>query len=219
MLGPPVHLSMIQKCSALDAADLTTMKYYVLVGTKLPVDLYEGMGKYFPNCGLYGGFGMSEVSGMVTLNYPEPRPASVGKLSHGTQIKIVNDEGANCCIQEDGEICYRGNRKFKGYFGDSKTTDEAFDIDGWFLTGDIGHFDEDGFLYIVDRKKDLLKYRNFQVMPSEIEDILIRHPAVKQVTVIGIPDPESTDLPAAVIVKHNDFELTEEEVAEIVAGS
>lgn len=202
----------------MDDSDLSSIRYFVSVGSKLSDDLYEAVQAHLPNGNLYCGYGMSEKSGMITLNCPIPKPSSVGLLSTGYHMKIVDENGDRCGINEDGEIGLKSNFKFLGYYDNEEITSSAFDSDGWFLTGDIGHCDEDGYLYIVDRKKDLLKYCNYQVSPTEIESILLKHPGIKQVTVIGIPDPASTELPAAVIVKHDDVDVSADEVMEMVAG-
>lgn len=210
---------MLSRSPHLSDADLTSIRYFVTVGSKMPDELCDRMKEYFPNGGIYGGYGMSEASGVITLNYPISRPMSVGRVSYGMEIKIVSEDSERCGTDENGEICLRPTCKFAGYYDNEEVTDSAFDTDGWFLTGDIGNFDADGYLYIVDRKKDILKYRNFQVSPTEIESILIKHPGIRHVTVIGIPDDESTELPAAVIVKQDNADLTEDEVKEMIAGT
>lgn len=176
------------------------------------------MQKYLPNGKIYAVYGLTELSGAATVNYPQPRPGSVGSLVNEIYAKIMSDSNEPCEANMDGEICLKVKYPFLEYFGDKSNTQNAYDRDGWFITGDIGHFDEDGFLYIVDRKKDILKYRGSQISPSEIEDILMQDPAIKQVCVVGIPDELSTDLPAAVVVRQPNAQITESDIDGIVAS-
>lgn len=134
-------------------------------------------------------------------------------------MKIVDDDGNRCGVNVDGEICLKTTYKFIGYYNNREATEELFDKEGFLKTGDIGHFDEDGDLFIVDRKKDLLKYCNFQISPSEIDSYLIESPAIKSACVVGIPDPLVTDLPAAVVVRADGSNITEEEICNMVAGN
>jgi 4-coumarate--CoA ligase len=104
----------------------------------------------------------------------------------------------------------------KGYFGNSTATDATIDREGWLHTGDVGIFDEEGHLRIVDRVKELIKYKGFQVPPAELEALLITHPAVADVAVIGVPDDEAGELPKAFVVKKPDAEVTAEELQAFV---
>lgn len=102
-------------------------------------------------------------------------------------IQVVNDQGHRLGPDEDGELLVRPPFTFLGYWRDAAATSEAVDRDGWLHTGDVGHFDENGFLYLSDRKKDILKYRNYQISPSELENIILRIKGVANVCVVGIP--------------------------------
>lgn len=196
----------------IDKTDISSVRHYLCGGSTVAEELCMQMGKRLPNGNVYVGYGLSEIGGIVSFNKP-PRSGSVGLLCGGVQTKIVDDDGKLCDIIETGELCLKVPYKFTGYYGNSEMTRNAFDTDGWFITGDIGYFDADGYLYIVDRKKDILKYCNYQISPSEIESILIKHPGIKQVCVVGVPDLVCTDLPAAVIVKQDDdIQLTEENI-------
>jgi len=106
----------------------------------------------------------------------------------------------------------------KGYLNNEQATNETIDSDGWLHTGDVAHFDSDGFIYIVDRIKELIKYKGFQVPPAELEGLLLTHPAVADSAVIGIPDDEAGELPKAFITLKPGAEATAEEIQEFVSG-
>lgn len=162
---------------------------------------------------------MTELAGIISSNFPEPRAGSVGQLVSGTTIKIVDDKGNRCGIGEDGEICFLLQFPFLGYYGDAAATEAFMDGDGWLHSGDSGHFDTDGYLYVVDRLKEILKYRSYQVSPSELEAVILKHPGVMSVCVVGIPNAMCTDLPAAVVLKNDAIDVTEQEIADIVKST
>lgn len=160
---------------------------------------------------------MSEAAGMISLNYPEPRPGSVGQLVNDITVKIIDGTTGNRCgIGKDGEICFLFQHPFLGYYGDADSTNAAVDSDGWLHSGDIGHFDAEGYLFIVDRIKDIIKHRGYQISPSEIEEVILKHQGVTSVCVVGIPDVLWTDLPAAVVLKNGDVDVTEREIMDSI---
>lgn len=161
---------------------------------------------------------MSEVGGVISANMGTNDKDTVGKLQVERCVKIVDEEGNRCGVNIDGEICVKLNHKCLGYFGNQKATDELFDAEGFAHTGDIGRFDEDGFLYLVDRKKELLKYNSEQISPSEIEAHLIKSTYIKAVCVVGIPE-NGTEFPAAVVVRADGSNITEKDVLDLIAGS
>lgn len=161
---------------------------------------------------------MSEAAGFISSELMGPcRSDSVGQLVNCVLVKIIDDEGNRCGAGIDGQICVKLNYKFLGYYGNQSATDEIIDNESFLMTGDVGHFDEDGFLHIVDRKKDLLKYRGFQISPSEIEAFLINLPKIRSVCVVGIPNDVSGDLPAAVVVR-NSNDISKKEIFDSVSG-
>lgn len=133
--------------------------------------------------------------------------------------KIVNDNGERCGVNVDGEICMKLNYKFLGYYGNQEATDVFFDTESFIKMGDIGHYDEDGDLFVVDRKKELSKYCNFQISPSEIDAFLTESSDIKSACVVGISDAVATDLPAAVIVRADGSKIIENDVYNMVAGN
>lgn len=216
IMGPPSHLYLTLKSNLLQSISLTSLRYYLCGGSMMSQDLCNKLERYLPNGRIHVAYGLTEASGCTSINYPQIKPSSVGCLTNEVQAKIINDMGEQCGVDENGELYLKLNYPFMGYYGDDETTADTIDKNGWLKTGDIAHFDADGYLYIVDRKKDILKYCNCPLSPSEIEDTLIRNPAIKQVCVVGVPDLICTDLPAAVVVKQESANITESEIYDIV---
>lgn len=157
------------------------------------------------------GYGMTEMSGVLTLNPPESnRYGKVGIPVPGAEVRLVDDAGNDVPLGEPGEVIARGPALMKSYINRPDATAETI-VDGWLHSGDIGVMDEDGFIEIVDRKKDMILVSGFNVSPNEIEDAISTIPGVVQVGVIGIPDEKTAEAPAAFIVR-NDDAVTEEVV-------
>lgn len=128
----------------------------------------------------------------------------------------ISDEplGPNC----RGELCFKGDLIMKGYCGDTSSTSATIDNNGWLHTGDIGYYDEEGYFYIVDRLKELIKYKGFQVPPAELEAILLSNPNIKDAAVVGLPDEQAGELPLAFIVKQANAKITAKDVQQYVNG-
>lgn len=218
-LNSPHHLILMMKHEQLKNTDLSSLRVQLAGGSKVPLHVQIEMNSYIPNGNVCVAYGMSEIAGVASCDYPGPSGRdTIGQLINGMQMKIVDDEGNKCDANVDGEICVKTNYKFLGYFANREATDELFDDEDFLKTGDIGHFDGDGYLYIVDRKKDLLKFCGFQISPSEIEEFLLGSPGIKLVCVVGIPDDVASDLPAAVIVRADGSNITGQETYDMVAG-
>ncbi len=158
---------------------------------------------------IYQGYGMTECCGVMSLNpVGENRLGSVGIPVPGLEVRIVDDENVEQPIGSPGELLFKGPTIMKGYFGRPEATAEAI-RDGWLYSGDIAVMDEDGFLEIVDRKKDMILVSGFNVSPNEIEDVITTLPGVVEVGVVGIPDEKSSEVPMAFIVTNSDT-VTEE---------
>lgn len=216
-LNSPHHLTLLLKCDRLHQTDLSSLKYAIVDGAKCSFHVQTELTSCMPNGKVHAAYGLSEASGLVSFNFS--KNDAIGQLVCGFSVKIVDEDGKRCGVGEDGEICFKGHYKFLGYYGNQKATDEVIDDEGFFLTADVGHFDEEGNLYIVDRKKDLIKYCGFQISPSQIESHLIQSPDIKAVCVIGIPDDiNATELPAAFIVKSEKSNINEGKVLNMVSG-
>ena len=163
-------------------------------------------------CPIYEGYGLTESTCVVSsMKYDEPpRPGSCGKPLPGTELRFVDDDGVDVADGERGEIWVKGPQIMAGYLNRPEATAEAI-VDGWFKTGDIGLLDEEGHLYIVDRKKDMIIVSGFNVFPTDIEDVIIEMPGVAEVGVVGMPDKKSGERAVAFVVKA-DTAITEEEI-------
>lgn len=148
------------------------------------------------------------------------RDGSIGTVMPFCE-SIVVDPDTNKALgpNEEGEICVRGPLIMKGYIGDESATKHTIDSQGWLHTGDIGYYDEDGFFFITDRMKELIKYKGLQVSPTELEQILLTHPDIIEAAVAPVPDEAAGELPRAYVVKSPGSTLTEDDVAKFVAGS
>ncbi len=164
------------------------------------------------------GYGMTELSPVTNLDGTDPdliRHGSIGRAIPGTEMKIVDPEtGRELPSGDQGELIVNGPQVMKGYWNAPEATAETIK-DGWLHTGDIAHVGDDGYFYIVDRKKELIKYKGFQVAPAELEGLLNEHPAISDAAVIGIPDEEAGEVPKAFVVASD--ELTVDEVKEFVS--
>ncbi|EDV53905.1 4-coumarate--CoA ligase 1 [Drosophila erecta] len=163
------------------------------------------------------GYGLSESTLSVLVQTDEfCKPGSVGVLKVGIYAKVIDpDTGKLLGPNERGELCFKGDGIMKGYIGDTKSTQTAIK-DGWLHTGDIGYYDDDFEFFIVDRIKELIKYKGFQVPPAEIEALLLTNDKIKDAAVIGKPDEAAGELPLAFVVKQANVQLTENEVIQFV---
>ncbi|KAM8707266.1 hypothetical protein ACLKA7_011372 [Drosophila subpalustris] len=163
------------------------------------------------------GYGLSESTLSVLVQNDEfCKPGSVGVLKVGIYAKVIDpDTGKLLGANERGELCFKGDGIMKGYIGDVKSTQSAIK-DGWLHTGDIGYYDDEFEFFIVDRIKELIKYKGFQVPPAEIEALLLTNDKIKDAAVIGKPDEEAGELPMAFVVKQANVQLTESEVIQFV---
>ncbi|MCX4744673.1 AMP-binding protein [Kitasatospora sp. NBC_01287] len=196
----------------------------------------------------YGMTELSPATHLVRLDDPDPAPGSVGKLIAGTELRVrsvaPDDQaptpgaqaptldgqapdaapdpapasGEDLAAGQLGEIVIRGPQVMKGYLGRPTDTDTMIDADGWLHTGDIGYVDERGYLFIVDRVKELIKYKGYQVAPAELEALLLTHPQIADAAVVGVTDQDGTERPKAFVVRTPRSTLTEAEVIEFVAA-
>lgn len=144
------------------------------------------------------------------------KPGSVGQLVEGCSAKIIDETGKSLGPNQRGELCIKSNQKMIGYINNPKATSETIDKEGWLHTGDVSYYDEDKQFFIVDRIKELIKWKGFQVPPAEIEGLLLSHPKINDAAVIGIPDERVGEKALAFVVK-GDESLTAEEVIQFVA--
>lgn len=145
------------------------------------------------------------------------KPGSCGKLVPNLTAVVKDLEtDRNLGPNQDGELCFKGGVIMKGYYKNDAANKETFTVDGYLRTGDIGHYDEEGYFYIVDRLKELIKYKGYQVAPAELEGVLMTNPKIMEVGVVGLPDADSGELPIAFVVKRPGVDLTSDEVVDYV---
>lgn len=212
-------LVLALNCQKFYETDLSHIRLIMCAGSKLASSVDMRISERLENGFLVQAYGMSELGGCATMGVPsKDEDESVGLLSFGIEAKIVDDDGNRLGVNETGELCLKTKFKFLGYFDNEEATHDTIDDEGFLMSGDIGYFDEAHKLYIVDRKKDMLKYCGSQLSPTELEQYIIQDPRVKAVSVVGVPH-ELGDLPAAVIVQNdNDNPISKEEVEQMVAG-
>ena len=195
------------------------MKTFFCGGSIVAAELVKRMNTLMPNAEVLTAYGLSETGGMVTINIKgQNKFDSVGKLLSNTFIKIVDNDGNSCDIGEDGEILAKVLYPFLGYFNNPEANKNIIGENDWLHTGDIGYFDTEGFLYVIDRKKDIMKYMNYHISPSEIENVIMKHEGVVNVCVVPVPDLVATDFPAALVILNNKCVVTEKEIEELVEG-
>jgi len=213
---PPIVLALA-KHPLVDQFDLSSVKVVFSGAAPLSAELGEECEARL-GCAVVQGFGMTELS-PVSHASPgfENKSGASGVTISNTECRIVDLEGNDLGVGEDGELWIRGPQVMKGYLNNEQATAETIDSDGWLHTGDVAHFDEDGFVFIVDRLKELIKYKGFQVPPAELEGLLLTHPAIADAAVIGIQDDEAGELPKAFITVAPGQSLTEDDVMQFVA--
>ena len=150
---------------------------------------------------LLEGYGLTEASPVVTSSAGmEVRIGSVGKVLDGIQVRLIDEEGNDALQGDAGEIWVKGPNVFQGYLNEPEATARVLTPDGWLRTGDIAVVDDDGYLYLVDRAKDLIIVSGFNVYPAEVEEVLLEHPDVSEVGVVGVPHPHTGEAVKAFVV-------------------
>lgn len=216
-LVPPVILALA-KHPMVDQYDMSSVKQIFSgaapLGGEIEAEAAERVGAE-----VVQGYGLTETSPVTHATQPGMgRSGSIGFVISNTEVRIVDPEsGGDLGVGDEGEIWIKGPQVMVGYLNNSEATRETIDEDGWLHTGDIGRVDEDGYWYITDRLKELIKYKGFQVAPAELEALLLTHPAVADAAVIPIPDTESGEVPKAYVVLKPDHEASAEEIMEFVS--
>jgi len=209
--GTPGMFSCLVKIEGSNY-DLSSLRYCLSSGSKLPIQVMKEFEDKF-NVRIYEGYGLSETAYVASFNPLdiERREGSVGVPVSGVEMKIFDEYDQELKPGEIGEVVIRGPNVMKGYFNRPEATQEVMKND-WLHTGDLGKMDEDGYFYIIDRKTDLIIKGGFNVYPREVEEVLSRHPKIKEVAVIGVPDPsQGEEIKACVVLEE---EATGEEIIE-----
>jgi long-chain acyl-CoA synthetase len=210
--GVPTMYSALLHDPERDKHDVSSLDLCVSGGSAMPVEVLRGFDEAF-GAKVLEGYGLSETVGMGSFNLPdrERKPGSIGVPVGGTEIKVVDDDDNDVPQGEPGEIVMRGPFVMKGYWNNDDATREVM-RGGWFHTGDVATIDEDGFFFIVDRKKDLIIRGGYNVYPRELEETLYEHGAVREAAVIGVPHEALGEEVAAVVALKENAEATPDEL-------
>lgn len=220
---PPIVLA-IAKDPDLDKFDLSSIRIVLSGAAPMGKDLEETLRAKLPNCKLGQGYGMTEAGPVLAMCLAfakepmEVKSGSCGTVVRNAELKIVDpDSGHSLPRNQPGEICIRGSQIMKGYLNDLEATTNTIDKDGWLHTGDIGYVDDDDEIFIVDRLKELIKYKGFQVAPAELEDMLINHPYIFDAAVVAMKDEAAGEVPVAFVVKSNGYEIREDDIKQYIS--
>lgn len=213
---PPALLALSYN-PKLDQHDHSSLRFIMSGAAPLPLEVAE-LGEQRFGCAVLQGYGMTETSPLTNTNSLDAnKPASVGPPVSDTQEKIVDlESGEELPVGETGELLIFGPQVMQGYWKQPDATAETIRPDGWMRSGDIARMDEDGYLYIVDRAKEMIKYRGYQVAPAELEALLAEHPAVMDAAVIPKPDLEAGELPKAFVLLKEGQQATAQEIMSFV---
>ncbi|KAF9404472.1 hypothetical protein BGZ94_004152 [Podila epigama] len=217
----PPQILMLVKAPIVEKYDLTHVRFVMSGAAPCSSDLSKALMAKFPTLQFRQGYGMSEMSPASHVGiYDHPIHGSIGRVMPNQEVRLVDPEtGKDAARGERGEIWVRGPNIMKGYRNNVQATKDTIDSEGWLHTGDIAVVDEEENFFIVDRLKELIKYKGFQVAPAELEAVLLTHPSIMDAAVIGIENKEqATEVPLAFVVKAPGQTLTEAEVQEYVSS-
>jgi long-chain acyl-CoA synthetase len=214
---PTMYSALLGVAHDFPASATASLRVCVSGGAALPVqvltDFQNALG-----CTVLEGYGLSETSPAACFNHPdrERKPGSIGTPIEGVEMRIVDANGDEVSRGESGEIQIRGHNVMKGYWNLPDATAEAISPEGWFSTGDIGRVDDDGYFYVVDRKKQMIIRGGLNIYPREIEEVLYEHPAVAEACVVGIPDDSLGEEVGAAVVLKDGADAEPEELRDFV---
>jgi len=217
----PPQILMLVKAPIVDQYDLSHVHQVMSGAAPCPAELSRALMAKFPKLHFRQGYGMSELSPATHVGlYGQTVHGSIGQTMPNIEVRLVDPDTAKDAARgEPGEIWIRGPNVMKGYRNNVKATQDTIDPEGWLHTGDIAIVDENENFFIVDRLKELIKYKGFQVAPAELEALLIAHPHILDAAVIGIENKEqATEVPLAFVVKNPGQNLTEQDVMDYVAS-
>ena len=211
---PPTVWIALLNHPDLDRRDLSSLRKGYYGASVMPVEVLAELGERLPGVRLFNFYGQTEMSPLATVLGPEDqvrKAGSAGRPALNVETQVVDDDGRPVPAGEVGEIVHRSPQAMLGYWDDAAKTAETF-RDGWLHTGDLGILDDEGYLYVVDRKKDMIKSGGENVASREVEEVIHAHPAVAEAAVFGIPHPRWIEAVAAVVVPRAGHELAAEEV-------
>ena len=217
-LVPPIVLGLA-KHPLVDNYDLSSLKMILSGAAPLSKEVSEACSARL-NCVICQGYGMTEMSPVTHLDLEDPakiKMGAIGTTIPNTEAMIVDiGDGSPLGRNQEGEIWVRGPQRMIGYLNNPEATADCIDEEGWYHTGDVGYIDDDGYFFVVDRVKELIKYKGMQVAPAELEAMLLSNPAIADAAVIPSPDEEAGEIPKAFVVLKG--EISPEEIMDYVAG-
>jgi long-chain acyl-CoA synthetase len=214
--GVPTMYGALLHHPERESFDTSALRICITGGASMPVEVLRGFEDAF-GAKVMEGYGLSETSPVACSNHPdkERKAGSIGTPIEGVEMQVVDEDDNPVAQGEVGEIVIRGHNIMKGYWQRSKATAEAM-RGGWFHSGDMARTDEEGYFYIVDRKKDLIIRGGYNVYPREVEEVLYEHPKIREAAVVGVPHDEWGEEIGAAVVLHDGEELAPEEVSSYV---
>jgi acyl-CoA synthetase (AMP-forming)/AMP-acid ligase II len=220
LLVPPILIRLVRD-PIVDEYDLSFLRRFSSGAAPLSEEIIQLLKKKFPQTGFKQGYGMTESCSCITAHPPSlydyKNAHAVGTVVASTTVKIVKDDGTEAGVGEPGEILAKGPQIVMGYLNNEKATRESFDKDGYLHTGDQGAIDENGIITITDRIKEMIKVKGIGVAPAELEDLLLGHPKVSDVAVLGISDEYSGEVPKAYIVPQSGEKVGHDLGMELIA--
>ncbi|XP_064957541.1 4-coumarate--CoA ligase 2-like [Musa acuminata AAA Group] len=220
---PPLVLALA-KNQEIENYDLSSMRIILSGAAPLGKELEDALRIRVPQAILGQGYGMTEAGPVLSMcpafaKHPTAvKSGSCGIIVRNAEMKVVDpDTGFSLGRNKPGEICIRGAQIMKGYLNDVDATSKTIDVDGWLHTGDIGYVDDDDEVFIVDRVKELIKYKGFQVPPAELESLLLSHPSIADAAVVPQKDEAAGEVPVAFVVRAKDSAISEQAIKEFIA--
>ena len=212
LFGAPTMYASWVSVPGADQYDLSSVRLAISGAAPLATDVLRDFNAFF-GVRIFEGYGLTETAPTLWSNRmtDKPRPGSVGKPLPEVEFRLIDEQGDDVELGDPGEIVVKGPNVFKGYWNRPEETESAF-IDGWFRTGDVGVLDEEGYLYLVDRKRDLIIVSGFNVYPSEVERALLENPDVAEAAVVGVPHAYTGEAVKAHVVLNGDADTTEAEL-------
>ncbi|MCX7619494.1 MAG: long-chain fatty acid--CoA ligase [Acidimicrobiales bacterium] len=210
--GPPTMWAAWANLPGADPRAFESVRLAASGAAKLPVEIAQLVEDRF-GLVLKEGYGLTETSPVVATATGTNAPrGSVGSVLPGIEVRLVDADGEDVLVGDSGEIWVRGPNVFKGYWNDPDATAQALTSDGWLRTGDVAVVDDDGFLFLVDRAKDIIIVSGFNVYPAEVENVLIEHPAVEACAVVGVPHPYTGEAVKAFVVLREGISAEEDDI-------
>ncbi|XP_011056052.1 PREDICTED: 4-coumarate--CoA ligase 1-like isoform X2 [Acromyrmex echinatior] len=211
-------MNRLHQSNCIQKYPLSFLKTVMFGGTSIRPKVQEELEHLLPHVQILQCYGMTETGGIITIQQPHHKNGSCGVLIENVKIKIVDPESGKVLgSNQSGEVWIKVPSLMNGYYRNPEATKNIIDNEGWLHSGDIGYVDEDGELFIIDRIKELIKYKGYHISPGEIENILLSHPAVLEAAIIGVPHILDDEHPLAYINKRPGVKVTEQELIDFVA--